>query len=506
MLNKSRAKRFSLLAVITILLLSISLAVQAADTLVILHTNDTHARLEPFSPGQDAEPIGGMVRVATLVDELRGNGVENVLLLDAGDAWHGTNVANMFQGRSVVEVMNLMVYDAMTLGNHDFNYGQSALKERQEEAVFPVLAANVLDEVTGEPIAFSALIKPVGNLTVGLIGLVTPDTPFVTHPKNVEGLVIADPIARAKSLAGYMRPKVDVLIALTHLGFDADQVLAEAVPEIDVIVGGHSHTRIEEPVVVGNTLIVQAGEHAKELGLLQLTLEDGRITEVARELVPVGADVADSFQAAEIVQKWSTELEAKLDQEVGATAVLLDGERGNVRTRETNLGNLVADVLRQAVGADIGMNNGGGIRASVEAGKITLGDIYTVLPFDNTLVKIEVSGRDLLGALEHSVRLYPEQNGGFLQVSGLEIMFDPSREPGSRVMDVLVNGEALDLDKQYTVATNDFLAAGGDGYTTFTSAKVLVDTGEMLRDAMANHMAAQGTISPDIEGRIVAIE
>ncbi len=488
------------------LLVSVSLAAQAADTLVILHTNDTHARLEPFSPGADAAPIGGMVRVATLVNELRGSGLENVLLLDAGDAWHGTNVANMFEGESVVEVMNLMVYDAMALGNHDFNYGQTALAERQSEAVFPVLAANVLQEATGEPIAYSALIKPVGNLTVGIIGLVTPDTPFVTHPKNVEGLVIADPIARAKSLVSYMRPQVDVVIALTHLGFDADQVLAEAVPEIDVIVGGHSHTRVEEPAVVGNTYIVQAGEHAQELGYLQLTLEDGRIIDVARELVPASADVPDNVTAVDIVERWSKELEAKLSQEVGNTDVLLDGERANVRVRETNLGNLVADVMREAVGADIGFNNGGGIRASIGAGTITIGDIYTTLPFDNTLVKVEILGSDILGALEHSVRSYPEQNGGFLQVSGLEFMFDPSREAGSRVMDVLVGGEALDLDKAYTVATNDFLAAGGDGYATFASATILVETGEMLRDAMANYVAAQGAIAPEVEGRIVVIE
>lgn len=479
---------------------------QAADTLVILHTNDTHARLESVSPGADAAPAGGMVKIATLVDELRENGVDGILLLDGGDAWHGTNVANVFEGKSVVEVMNVMAYDAMTLGNHDFNYGQTALAERKAETVFPVLAANVLEEETGEPIAYSALIKPVGDLTVGIIGLVTTDTPYVTHPKNVEGLVIADPIARAKSLVSYLKPQVDVVIALTHLGFDADQVLAEAVPEIDVIVGGHSHTSLEELVVVGDTYIVQVGEHAKELGYLELTLEDGQITNAVRKLMPASADVADNGQVVEIVNRWGKELEVKMGQEVGATSVDLDGERANVRVKETNLGNLVADVMREAVGADIGVNNGGGIRASISAGPITVGDIYTTLPFDNTLVKVEILGKDLLGALEHSVRLYPEQNGGFLQVSGLEMMFDPSREAGSRVMDVLVNGEGLDLDKTYTVATNDFLAAGGDGYTTFTSANILVETGLMLRDAMADYVAAQGSISPEVEDRIVAIE
>ncbi|NMB44792.1 MAG: multifunctional 2',3'-cyclic-nucleotide 2'-phosphodiesterase/5'-nucleotidase/3'-nucleotidase [Firmicutes bacterium] len=500
-----RFKRFLLVFVITLLVVSSGLVAQAADTLLILHTNDTHARLEPFTTGKDEAPIGGMIRIATLVDDLRELSGENVLLLDAGDAWHGTNVANVFEGRPVVDVMNSMAYDAMTLGNHDFNYGQTALADRQAEAVFPVLSANVLNEA-GEPIGISAVVKLVSNLKVGIIGLTTPDTPFVTHPKNVVGLRLDDPIERAKSLASYLRPQVDVVIALTHLGIEVDQELAAAVPEIDVIVGGHSHTRIEEPVVVGNTYIIQAGEHAQELGYLQITLENGRVIDVSRELIPASAEVAAHSGAVEIVGNWGQELEEKLGQEIGATTVLLDGERANVRTRETNLGDLVTDIMRETVDADLAVNNGGGIRASIDAGPITIGDIYTVLPFDNTLVKVELLGRDLLDALEHSVSAYPEQNGAFLQMSGVEIMFDPSREPGTRVIDVLVRGEGLNLDKTYTVATNDFIAAGGDGYTMFTSAKVLVETGDMLRDAVANYVASQGTTAPEVEGRIIVVE
>lgn len=505
-MKRYRVRQFSIMLVITLLVVSSGLVAQAADTLVILHTNDTHARLEPFAPASDAAPIGGMIRIATLVDELREDNRKNVLLLDAGDAWHGTNIANMFEGRPVVEVMNLMVYDAMTLGNHDFNYGQTALAERQEEAVFPVLAANVLRETTGEPIGFSAVIKPIGDLKVGIIGLTTPDTPFVTHPKNVVGLTLDDPIERAKSLAGYLRPQVDVVIALTHLGIDADEELAAAVPEIDVIVGGHSHTRIEEPVVVGSTYIVQAGEHAQELGYLEITVEGGQVTDVSRKLVPVDAEVVDHADATKVVEKWGQELKEKLGQKVGTAAILLDGERANVRTQETNLGDLVTDIMRKTVDADLAVNNGGGIRASINAGPITIGDIYTVLPFDNTLVKVEMWGRDLLDALEHSVRLYPEQNGGFLQVSGLEFMFDPSREPGTRVIDVTICGEALNLDKVYTVATNDFIAAGGDGYSMFESATIIVETGEMLRDAVVSYVIGEGTIAPDVEGRIVVVE
>lgn len=479
---------------------------QAADTLVILHTNDTHARLEPFKPWGAEQEVGGQVRLASLVEEVRAEYPGKVLLLDAGDAWHGTNIANVFQGESVVEVMNAMGYDAMVLGNHDFNYGQEVLAERMAQAEFPVLAANVIKEATGEVVGTSALLKTVGGVKVGIIGLSTPDTPVVTHPKNVEGLVFADPVERAQSLVSYLEPKVDLIIALTHLGLAADKELAEAVPGIDVIVGGHSHTRLAAPVIVGNTYIVQAGEHTEALGYLELTIDNGEITGFARRLLPVTAQTPEQPVVADIVAKWGAELNAKMEQVVGTAAVGLDGERGQVRTRETNLGNLITDIMRETVGADVAVNNGGGIRASINEGPITVGEVYTVLPFDNTLVKLEVTGEDLLAVLEHGVSKYPETAGAFLQVSGLEFTFDPSREPGHRVTNVLVGGKPLSLNKTYTLATNDFMAAGGDGYEMLKTAPRLLETGDMLRDVVVEYIAEKGTIAPQVEGRITVVE
>ena len=195
----------------------------------------------------------------------------------------------------------------------------------------------------------------------------------------------------------------------------------------------------------------------------------------------------------------------KLNQVVGSTAVFFDGERANVRTQETNLGNLIADIMREATGADVAITNGGGIRASLAQGEVTVGDIYTVLPFDNTLTVIQVSGRDLLAALEHSARLYPEQNGGFLQVSGMLFAVNP-RMSGKRIFNVRINDEHIMMDKLYTVATNDFLAAGGDGYEVLQNGTIVAETGLMLRDVVVDYFLKHGTVEEPEGGRIIFLK
>jgi len=467
--------------------------------LVILHTNDVHGRLVSFAEG-DAE-LGGLARLATVVEDIRNQYGKSVLLLDGGDMIHGTNVVNLFQGRSAIEVMNAIGYDAMTLGNHDFNYGQDVLKERMADAKFPMLAANVTTE-DGKLLTYSALIQQVGDLRVGIIGVSSVETPVTTHPNNVVGLVFHDPIQVAKTVAERLRPEVDVLIALTHIGYQEDLKLAEAVPELDVIVGGHSHTELEDAIEVGGVLIVQSHEWARNLGFLRLEVEDGEITDYERRLIPITSAIEPNAEVMAIYAEWEELLAARLNEVVGKTTVFFDGERANVRTQETNLGNLIADIMREATGADIAITNGGGIRASLPEGEITVGDIYTVLPFDNTLTVIQLSGRDLLAALEYSVRLLPEQNGGFLQVSGMLFAVNP-RLPGKRVFNVRINDEHIVMDQLYTVATNDFLAAGGDGYEVLQNGVIVSETGLMLRDVVVDYFLEHGVVEEPEGGRII---
>lgn len=366
------------------------------------------------------------------------------------------NIDNLFGGLPSIEVMNLMGYNAFVPGNHEFNYGQEVLGQRIRDAKFPVLAANVTYKDGSLFTGASALIQEIGGVKVGIIGLVAEETPIVTHPKNVEGLVFHEPISVAKMVAQRVRPKVDVLIALSHLGYSKDIELAEAVPELDIIVGGHSHTELKEATEVNGVIIVQAHEYANNLGFLYLNVEDGKITNYNAFLIPVTAEVPEHPQVRAIIDYWNEQLQERLGTVVGRSDVAWNGEREFVRTSETNLGNLVADVIREAVGSDIAVTNGGGIRASINPGDITVADIYNVLPFDNSLVVVEMLGMDIIEALEHSVRLVPEQNGGFLQVSGLTFEVDPKAQPGGRVINVRVNGERISPSKTYTVATNDF--------------------------------------------------
>ncbi len=491
----------SVLLVVGLLVVLLVGGTAAAGDLIILHSNDIHGRLESHG----SEERGGMVRLATLVENQREHwGAERVMLLDAGDTIHGTNIVNLFDGIPAIEVMNYMGYNAMVLGNHEFNFGQGVLQERIEDADFPILGANVIYDEDGSPFTASAYIEEISGVRVGVIGLATEDTPVTTHPDNVLGLTFAEPAGIASILAQRLKDvhDVDVLIALTHVGLEVDEKLASAVPELDVIVGGHSHSTLTEPAEVNGTLIVQAHEYANFLGSLALTVEDRAVVDYDYHLLPVTQAVPKHPGVQGIIEEWNEVLDERLGEEIGWTGTDWEGEREDVRTRETNLGNLIADIMREAVHADAAVTNGGGIRASIAAGDITVEDIYTVLPFDNTILALELTGQQLLEALEHGVRQYPEASGGFLQVSDIEFTIDADAEPGQRVTNVYVAGAPLDTGKTYTVATNDFLAAGGDGYEMLADAEVAADTGVMMRDIVVDYISRHGVpLEPEM-GRI----
>lgn len=510
MLRMSRKKRFCLPVLVAVLIIVcaayVSVAAASGDDVVILYMNDIHGRLESFKPQDSDVPVGGLVKLATLVEDIIGKKASNVIILNAGDSLHGTNIVNLFEGKPMVEALEAIGVNAMAVGNHEFNYGRTVLLERAEEANFTFLSANTIEADSRRALFPGAVILPVGEKRIGIFGLTPFDTPTVTHPKNVEGLEFLDPIAVSSWMVPYLRnqEKVDLVIGLTHIGYDDDRLLASRVPGIDIIVGGHSHTKLDKPEAVGGTIIVQSGEHAEALGSLEVSYEDGKVTDYVGALILCGPEIAEDSRVGKIIGTYNKELEAKLSEVIGEAATVLDGERANVRTRETNLGNLVTDVMRAAGSADIALTNGGGLRASINAGPVTVGDVFNVLPFDNTLVVLEVPGADIKAALERSVSAYPDQLGAFLHVSGLSFEFDPEKISGERVVSVSVDNKPLDEKKVYTVATNDFIAAGGDGYDMFKDAKVIFSSGEMLRDVFARHIKAQGKVSPGVEGRIVA--
>ncbi|OPY80738.1 MAG: Trifunctional nucleotide phosphoesterase protein YfkN precursor [Syntrophorhabdus sp. PtaU1.Bin153] len=477
----------------------------------ILHVNDFHGFAVPYKPHGSNEVQGGLAYLADKADILREE--KPSLLLAAGDMIQGNTWANLFQGKSTIEAMNAMRFDAMVVGNHEFDFGREALETRISEAGFPVLGANVAGVKGLKPYA----IREVNGLRVAVIGVVTADTPVSTHPKNVVGLEFTTPMGSVAKHISEVKDKSDIIVVLSHLGRVADEELARKVAGINLIVGGHSHTKLERPVMVGNTAIVQAFEHAKTLGIVDLAVRDGIVRARGRleHIQPLPGN-ADKTVAA-IVEKYQKPVDERMSQIVGETGVDLDGEY--VRSRETNLGDLVADIIRETSGADVAIINGGGIRTSIARGPIKVNDVHSAVS-DNYIVAIKLTGTQVRETLEHGVSGVEERAGRFPQVSGLMFTYDRSCEKGKRVGEILVGGKPLVPDREYAVATNDFVAAGGDGYKTFGDAVrssgdfsivggaikgekiVYNDPGRGLRDVVIEYIKARKRVAPVVEGRI----
>lgn len=445
-----------------------SAAAPELTKIILLHTNDTHGRAAESGSSM------GFAKIAALAKRILEEN-PNTLLLDAGDTFHGTTFATLQKGRSIVEVMNEVGYDAMAAGNHDFNYGYERLVELNHMAHFPILSANVHYE-NGTRLLEPYVIKETAGIKIGLFGLTTPETTYKTHPNNVQGLIFTDPAEEAKKIVAELRDQVDVIIAVTHLGIDASSTdtsikIAREVEGIDVIVDGHSHSTLVEGLQgEHDTLIVSAGEYTQNLGVVELLFDEEKklISKRARLITHEEAEhIPPDVSVLQVIEQVEQEQEAVLSEVIGASSVRLEGEREFVRTGETNLGNLIVDAMLDITGAEVAMMNGGGIRASIEAGEITKGDVITVLPFGNYIVIKEVKGADLKAALENGASAYPDPKGAFPHVGGMSYKIDPERPPGNRVYDIFAAGEPLDLNRTYSLATNDFMAAGGDEYTMF---------------------------------------
>ncbi len=484
-------------------------------TMSLLHTNDTHAYVEQFP------------RLITAVNELRSQ-KENSLLLNAGDVFSGTLYFRQYLGLADLYFMNQLGFDAMTLGNHEFDKDSATLATFVKQAEFPIVSSNInmtadsdLGALFNHSIGgtneqgeiFPAIIKEVDGEQVGILGLTTEDTAFLANPG--EGIVFENAIEKANETVEMLEAQgVDKIIALSHLGYQPDLDLAEKVEGIDVIVGGHSHTKLDAPVVVEKeepTLIVQANEYLKYLGVLDVTFDENGViatyTGELKDLAPYTEDTAAKTK----VEEFKAPLTELQKQVVGSTSVALNGERADVRSKETNLGNLIADGMaakaNEVIPTYIAMQNGGGIRASMDQGDITLGEVLTVLPFGNNLVTLDLTGNEILAALEHSVSA--PGAGAFMQVSGLKFKYDPVKPVGERVWHVealTADGyEELQPDKTYRVATNAFTADGGDGYSMFKTAK---DEGRITElyivdfEVFTSYLEKVNPVSPVVEGRI----
>lgn len=547
-------------------------------TLRLLHTNDHHSWIEPSTVTLSTQSetdirreFGGVARLKTIIDDIRANALpnENLLLLDSGDVFQGTLYFTQFNGQADLYFYNRLGYDAVTLGNHEFDKGQTPIRDFILGANFPMLSANIEVQPTAILAAAMAptdlavagklgkqVILTRGDRNIGIFGLTPPKT-------NTLSAVGAGVTFNA-SLAKIAQAQVDALrlagahyvIGLTHIGFNSDIQLAAQVRGLDAIIGGHSHTPLLPatntaplgvesgglyPTMVTNpdgkaVLVATAWKWGRWLGDTTLGFSaNGALVSVNGTIHPIWAGglgspkrsllpgeeaeiVPDAAFQTQIDTVYKPPLQALEAQVIGRAAITLNGDRVDVRNCETTLGNVVADAMlkrTQEDGAQIALLNSGSIGRSIPTGDVTLAELIEALPFDNSLARVDLTGAQLLDALENAVSLVDFVNpnnssGRFAQVSGLHFTWAPNAIIGRRILSVYLQAPGastatpLDLAATYQVVTNNFMLGGGDGYAVFPQGKNQADTGILLVEMMTDYFAAHSPVSSAVQGRIVS--
>ncbi|HEX3029385.1 MAG TPA: bifunctional UDP-sugar hydrolase/5'-nucleotidase [Clostridia bacterium] len=475
----------------------------------IINTADIHGHIVfdgdvgGYYSLDEVQIIMGMPIMKHIADDIKSKN-KDCLFLDSGDMFHGTNEANIGKGKGVVDVANNMGYDAMTIGNHDFNFGFDRMMEIKKQLNFPMLSANIYQN--GKPAFQQYKIVEVGGKKIGLFGLTVQDALIYTNSRDNKGVSIEDPVKAAAKVVPLLRKSCDMVILISHLGDDIDRQVIKKVNGIDLVLCGHHHFLYKKAKKVKDTYLVEAGGYSTHVGVANVYFKKGKVSKVVWKAISKKNKSFADPKTDSIAEKYHAIAMEASKVKVGHSKITLDGLRSHVRGQETNLGDLLADAMRVQGDADIALMNGGGIRESIPKGNINLYQIGRSLPFINSLVTIKVKGDKIYKALERSVRLYPNSgmNGGFLQVSGIHYVFDGSKPAGERIVKVTKDGKPLDKDKYYKVATNDYLYNGGDGYSELKSAKLL-SNGELLKDVLAKYIKSKVKVDSKVEGRIKVI-
>lgn len=514
MLKKVREKKFTALAVATSMIFGVATpltTVKATENLApenlekkeevgakeveipIVTFNDFHGSL-----AESKSDVGA----AKLVGEIKRVKEENpnTVVVTGGDIYQGSAMSNLLKGEPVTAMLKEMGLEFSAVGNHEFDWGYEHIPDWAKAGEFDFLASNIYEKETGEPVEWA---KPYGVVEregkkVGFIGLATPETAYKTKPDNVAHLEFKDPVEATKTWVNYLEneEKVDAVVVLSHLGSEQNRETGEItgeivevaeVPGVDAIISAHSHQRVEGKV--NGVPVIQAYKNGRNLGYVNLKFDDKNELVVTTKLddiskrkdtLPVDKNMED------ILAKFEADLAPIMNEKVADLSVDLPHNRD---TGVSPMGATVAETMRRIVDADIAITNGGGVRAPLMAGTITVGDMYTILPFDNTLVTMEMKGSDIIKVLEHGIE---PDNFGWGQHAGVKLWYTPGAERGEKITSVrLADGTKLENDKYYTVVTNDFMAVGGDSYD-FSAAKNVVDTNLVIRDEIANYWRENG--------------
>jgi 2',3'-cyclic-nucleotide 2'-phosphodiesterase (5'-nucleotidase family) len=483
-----------------------SAASLAADRIQLLHTDDIHGHLDydVIRSGSNSFNQGGLAQVAAQVNVLRARGADRTVLLDAGDAWQGTFISNANRGEAVTKAMNLMKYDGMAVGNHDFDWGQEILSQRAREAAFPFLATNVVETATGKLPAYLKpyVVKTTPLAKVGILGITNPESNTIVKATSVAGLKFGAPASMIQPYLAELQKQADIIVVVAHIGSADAAKLARDVPGIDVIVAGHDHIPVQTARVEGKTTIVDAGAYTQYLGRLEIVVDPAthKMKDAIRagELVAVASNqnLKPDPEIAAIVDSRRAEAEKYTSRVVGVIKNNLDNPRD-----ENGIGNMIGDAFveyGQKMGwkTDVGFYNAAGVRAPLVAGPVTYGQLYQVLPFENTVVSVDLTGDQLREVLEDA-----SGRAGRLQIGGGSWVYRFLNDSGKRVLEATIAGQPLDPKRVYHVATIDYLLLGGDGHTWFGKGTNVI-YGDIEVDVVAAYMTAHSPLDPKVEGRI----
>ncbi len=525
---------------LTASVLALSSSAAFADyQLNILHINDFHSRIESINKFDSTcsaeeegkkECFGGAARLKTAIDQRRAAlSDQNVLLLNAGDNFQGSLFYTTYKGAAEAEVLNAMKFDVMTVGNHEFDDSEDGLATFLDKVQFPVISANVL---AGDGSKLGDRIKPslvldVGGQKIGIVGAVTNDTEEISSPGPK--VMIADDVQTITAAVEDLKKQgINKIIALTHVGYPRDLSAIAKIPDVDVVVGGHSHSLLSNtdpkaegpyPTMVDNpggykVPVVQAASYSKYLGDLVVTFDDnGVVKEAKGDPILIDASFTPDPALTARITELAKPIEELRKKVIGSSEGPIQGDRTVCRVAECSMGNLVTDAMLdrgKSQGMTIAIQNGGGLRASIDGGDVTQGEVITVLPFQNTLATFQLAGADIRKALENGLSQIEQGAGRFPQVSGLKYSYDKSKPAGSRLVSVETKeGDAfvpLDDAKIYGVVTNNYMRAGGDGYSIFASAgKNAYDFGPDLADVTADYLAAHSPYKPYTDGRVTEV-
>ena len=453
---------------------------------------------------------GGFAKLATVVKQEKA-GAEHSIFVHSGDAYSPSLLSGMLKGKQIVDMLNAVGLDYMVLGNHEWDFGVDVLRERIWESNFPILASNAVD-ADGLPIdgTVRTAMVSVGSFRVGIMGLITTDTKVISNAGTDEFLPV---LATAKALAKELKGQgANLIVALTHIDVLEDQKLIDS-GIVDVLLSGHDHYSISWDN--GRSVWMESGEDSEKVGVMDVKMTSYEKSGKKRFKWEADMRMVDTLNVSEDatvaakVKAYKDRLSKELDIKIGKTVTELDSRKKTVRTEEAAIGNLIADAMREGVDADIGFANGGGIRANkiYEPGtSLTRGDILTELPFGNVVVKLGLNGAQIWEALENGVSKVENGAGRFPQVSGMSFVWNPKAKGGARIVSAKIGGQPLNKGRTYTVATNNYAAGGGDGYKVFKKGKVLIDASgaTLLASMVMSYIKTKGSVSPKVEGRIVA--